>query len=141
LTSLTRLQHYRPARYLVIGAVCALAHNLVMIVGDWLGAHYLALMLVSFGLVTPMAYWLHTAFTFDAPRTLRSFSRFAAGVATGFPLSLLLTALLFSGLGAPMIIAAPVTTVLLVFWNYCSARWAIVKGTRLKAPLGVAGRP
>lgn len=122
-----RLTSYRPARYLSVGAACAVANNLIMIAGDRLGIHYAALTTLCFALVTPFAYWMHTAFTFETERSFRGFFLFSAGVATAFPISLLLMALLYSGLGAPMIVAAPVTTVLLFVWNYFSARTAILR--------------
>jgi putative flippase GtrA len=141
LPNLTHLGRYRPARYLVVGGICALAQNAVMIAGDAFGGHFAALTVLSFALVTPLAYWLHTAFTFDKKRELRSFLRFAAGLATGFPLSLLVTGMLCSGLQAPMVVAAPITTVVLFFWNYCSAHWAILKGWRLRNSRRVIAKP
>jgi putative flippase GtrA len=87
-----------------------------------------------------MAYWLHTAFTFGARRSLRSLLLFSAGVATGFPLSVLVTAFLYSGLGAPMIVAAPVTTIVLICWNYCSASWSIGAEARRRLALKALGR-
>jgi putative flippase GtrA len=135
------LQRYRPARYVVVGGICAVAQNAVMIAGDALGGHFAAVMLLSFVLVTPFAYWLHTAFTFDETRELRSFVRFAAGVATGVPLALLVTGVLCSGLQVPMVVAAPITTIVLFFWNYCSAHWAILKGWRLRIALRATAKP
>lgn len=116
----------RRARYIVVGVVCAGFHNIIMIVGDFTGAHFVALNLLSFTMVTPVGYWLHTGFTFAEKRTLGSFLKFASGVAAGFPISVLLTAIFFSAFSAPMTIAAPLTTALLFVWNYCSAQWAIL---------------
>ena len=117
---------WRPARYLVVGASCAIVHNLIMIIGDWAGGHYLPMSFVSFAVVTPLGYWLHSGFTFSEQHSLRAFMRFAAGVAAGFPISLLTMAMLCTGFNVPVVIAAPVATVVLFAWNYLSAHWAIL---------------
>lgn len=116
----------RTARYAMTGALCALAHNVVMILGDAAGVHYLPMTFLSFALVTPLGYLLHAGFTFKELLSWRAFLRFAAGVAVGFPLSLLIMAVFCSGFGLPVAIAAPLATLTLVLWNYVSTHWAIV---------------
>jgi len=115
----------RTARYTVIGAICAVAHNAVMILGGWAGGHYIPLSLLSFGCVTPLGYVLHARFTFKTPLSLYNFFRFASGVAAGFPLYFVIMATLCSGLDMAVVFAAPVTTVTLYLWNYASAHWAL----------------
>jgi putative flippase GtrA len=122
----------RTMRYTVIGAICAVANNAVMILGGWAGGHYVPLSLLSFGIVTPFGYFLHARFTFKARLTLRDFFRFASGVVAGFPLYFLVMATLCSGLKLPVAIAAPITTITLYIWNYASAHWAL----RRRFPLG-----
>lgn len=121
---------WRPGRYVIVGAVCALAHNAIMILGDWAGGHYLPMSAVSFLLVTPLGYWLHCCFTFVERLSFRGFLRFASGVAAGFPITLLVMAILCTGLELEVIIAAPIATVVLFIWNYVSAHWAILGGRR-----------
>ncbi len=116
----------RALRYLGVGVVCALVHNAVMITGGVAGVHYAPLTLLSFVVVTPTGYLLHTAVTFIEPRSWRTFWRFAAGLATGFPINFAILALLCSGLAVPVAIAAPVATLLLFAWNYASTHWAIL---------------
>jgi putative flippase GtrA len=108
-----------------VGAVCAVTANALLILGDWAGVHYAAMSVVAFVLVTPAGYVLHASITFRKPRRLTDFLRFASGVATGLPISLLMLAILCSGLRLPVSIGAPVTTVLLIVWNYCSTHLAI----------------
>ncbi len=122
----------RTARYAAAGALCALAHNAIMILGDLAGGHYVPMTLVSFGLVTPFGYWLHTRFTFREPASPRAFLRFASGVAAGFPLSFASMALFVSGLGLPVPVAAPLATLTLFAWNYASAHWAIAGRFRFR---------
>ena len=130
---ISRLGGWRPARYVVVGAICAAMHNVIMIGGDWLGVHYLPMSFVSFAVVTPVAYFLHSDFTFRGRLSFRNFLRFTAGVATGFPLSLLVMAILCSGLGLPVVIAAPIATAVLFVWNYASAHWAILGRLRFRS--------
>jgi len=116
----------RTARYTIVGGVCAATHNIVMILGDFAGAHYVPMTLVSFSLVTPLGYLLHCGFTFGERLSLQGLLRFTSGVAAGFPLSLAVMAILCSGLRLPVVVAAPIATAVLFLWNYASARWAIV---------------
>lgn len=114
------------ARYLLVGATCAAANNLLMIGGDLLGAHYFPLTLLCFVLVTPFAFWLHVRFTFGEEATWPRFVRFTSGVAAAYPLSLLATALLCGVLRVPMVVAAPAVTIILFAWHYASAHLAIL---------------
>jgi len=122
----------RTTRYTVVGAICALMHNAVMIVGGCAGGHYLPLSLLAFCIVTPMGYLLHCRLTFRVSPFWPDFVRFASGMATGFPLYFLVMAVLCSGLHLAVAFAAPITTVALYFWNYASAHWAL----RCRLPFG-----
>ncbi|MEO8019598.1 MAG: GtrA family protein [Pseudomonadota bacterium] len=117
-------------RYLTVGALCALIHNLIMIGGDFFGVHYLPATLISFAVVTPLGYFLHCRFTFRKAHSLEGFLRFMAGIAIGYPISLALMVLFCSGLGLPVLIAAPLATAVLFVFNYLSAHWAIVRRLR-----------
>lgn len=124
-TALARSE--RPRRFAVVGIVCALAQNLVVIACDALGLHYLAGMFLAFAAVTPLGYLLHTSYTFAEERSWQAFYRFSAGVAAGIPLAFFLMILLCSGLHVPVPWAIVVATGILFIWNYLSARWAITK--------------
>lgn len=115
----------RTMRYTMIGAFCALLNNLAIIIGNFLGIHYLPMTIASFVIVTPLAYLLHAGFTFKEPGSLRGFLRFAAGLATAFPVFFLFMAILCTCLRVPVVVAAPVTTIVLYVWNYATAHWAI----------------
>ena len=101
-----------------------------MILGDLAGGHYALMMLVSFVITTLLGYCLHAAVTFREGVSWRTFLRFAAGAAMGFPICFAVMAILCSGLGLPVMIASPVATVVLVLWNYASAHWAILGSWR-----------
>jgi hypothetical protein len=114
--------------------VCAAASNAVMICGDLIGGHYIPIMLLSFLVVAPLGYWLHSTYTFSEPRSLKGLLRFIAGGAVGIPLSLLTVAILCTGLGLRLAVAAPIATVVLFLWNYGSAHWAIIGPWWLRSP-------
>ncbi|WP_426169857.1 GtrA family protein [Sandarakinorhabdus sp. DWP1-3-1] len=125
---MTRRSHIgRTACYTVIGAACAIMQNVVMIAGAALGAHYMPLAVLAFAIVTPLGYLLHARYTFVAPLSWRDFMRFASGIAAGFPLYFIVMATLCSGVGLPVVVAAPVATIVLYVWNYLSAHWAIYR--------------
>ena len=120
----------RGRRYLTVGALCAAIHNVIMIGADLAGLHYVLGTLISFVVLTPLGYGLHSRFTFHKPISLTGFLRFAAGIAAAYPLSLGLMVLFCTGFGWPVLVAAPLTTVLLIAYNYVSAHWAIVRRWR-----------
>lgn len=124
----------RTGRYAIVGAICAATYNVVMILGDWAGAHYALSAVASFAITAPLGYLLHVGFTFRERACWRGFARFASGLAAGFPISLAIVAILCSGARLPAAIAAPVATVVLFFWNYASAHWAILGRPRSYRP-------
>jgi putative flippase GtrA len=115
----------RTGRYTIIGALCALIQNAVMILGAAAGGHYAWLSVLAFAVVTPIGYFMHARFTFTSPLSWSDFLRFGLGVAAGFPLYFLAMAIMCSGLGFPVWVAGPIATVVLFFWNYVSAHLAI----------------
>jgi hypothetical protein len=83
-----------------------------MILGDLAGRHYAPMTVLSFGVMTPLGYLLHSHFTFREKLSSRGFLRFASGGAAGFPLSLLSMAILCTGLGLSVLIARPLLRLL-----------------------------
>ena len=129
MTASALLAHGR--RYTIVGAVCALTHNAIMIGSDFAGLHYLPATFLSFAIVTPLGYLLHCRFTFRRAHSLEGFLRFMSGIAVGYPLSLGLMVLFCSILGLPVIVAAPLATAVLFVFNYVSAHWAIMRRWRI----------
>ena len=122
----------RGRRYTLVGIVCALAHNLVVIGADLAGLHYLPATVVSFLLVTPLGYGLHSRYTFRRPLCTSGLLRFTSGVAVGYPISVAFMILFCSGLNLPVVVATPLATLALFVWNYLSAQWAILRTLRLR---------
>jgi len=129
MVATTRRQHTlvgRSWRYTVIGLVCALANYAVMLANDFLGGHYLLGTVISFLIVTPMAYLLHSSFTFAEPFSIKAFLRFVGGVASAYPVAAGLMIILCSGLRLSVAIATPIATVLIFGWNFAAAHWSIL---------------
>jgi putative flippase GtrA len=113
-------------RYTLIGLVCALLNYIIMLAVDFVGGHYLLGTVVSFVIVTPIGYALHSWFTFAEPFRLRAFVRFVGGVASAYPVAVALLALLCSGLRLSVAIAMPIVTGAMFAWNFGAAHWSIL---------------
>lgn len=105
-------------RYLLVGAVCALLANFILISFDYVGIHYIISSAVAFAMTVLLAYALHTRWTFGAERSFVGLLRYGAAMSLNFPLSVLLLFVLISLAGLKMAIAAPVATVLQTAFNY-----------------------
>lgn len=108
-------------RYLVVGALCALVGNAILIAFDYLGIHYVVSCLVAFVITVVIAYGLHTHWTFGADRSVRGLIRYSAAMTMNLPLSLGLLFLLVTVGGLKMAFAAPAMTVLQTAFNYLVA--------------------
>jgi putative flippase GtrA len=116
----------RPRRYLAVGVVCAAFHNLTMFVTDAAGIHYMPALVLSFLLILPTAYALHSRYTFERDIAPVRFVRFAGGVLAGFPINFVLMVVLVSGLRLSVPVATLIATFVLFMWNYVAVRWAIL---------------
>jgi putative flippase GtrA len=113
-------------RYLSVGVICALLHNLIVITAAWLGLYYLLALLLSSIVVTPTGYVLHTFHTFGERLSWLRFGRFVSGIIGGTLISLAIMFVLCTLLKVAVFIATPLSTLALFIWNYTSARWAVV---------------
>jgi putative flippase GtrA len=114
-------------RYLVAGAVCAIANNGLFIAGARAGIGLFGLTLLSFLIVGTMGYIVHARFTFRQAPSVQTYAKFMVGVALGTPVAYIVLALLRIGAHMPMPVAAPVATVILLIYNFAIARLAIVR--------------
>jgi putative flippase GtrA len=126
-------------RALVVGFVCALAHNAIMIVGDWMGLHYALSLVFSFLIVVVLGYRLHSGWTFrEAVRTRASFGRYALVASANYPASLAGRFVFVDLLNFSVPVASPVVTVMLFALNFAGNRWALRadQSSRQTWPLG-----
>lgn len=119
----------RPSRYAQIGLVCALLTNAVIIGMDQFGAHYLVGTAVATVTVTLLAFLLHCYHTYRVAPTLGRLAKFCAGTALGSGLAFVSMAILCDGFGLSATAAIPIATVILFFWNYLAANWALLRKT------------
>jgi putative flippase GtrA len=119
-------------RYLLVGLTCALLHNAVMIGCDLIGIHYVVSSLISYAIVVVCGFALHSYFTFEQHPSVKSFLRYAAGMASNYPASIVLMFVLCDLAMLPVWAAAPIATVILFAWNYLTTRWAIAGKSALE---------
>ena len=112
-------------RYLAVAGSCAVMHNLIMIVGNLLGVHYLSSSVVSFVLVALTGYVLHAHFTFRTSPSARSLLRYALAMAGNYPLSIALLFVLCDLLGTSVMLAAPLATGILICCNFLLSQQAL----------------
>lgn len=113
-------------RALVVGLVCAIVHNAIMIALDQVGLHYALSLVVSFVIVVVLGYRLHSGWTFaGAARTPTSFGRYALVASANYPASLAGMFLFVDLAGLSVPIASPIVTVLLFAMNFLGNRWAL----------------
>ena len=103
----------------------ALLNNIILIVGDHLGYSYVELAVVCYLLTGTLAYAFHSSFTFRRVYRLSSYITFMAGLFLGLPISIALLFVLCTIMQMPMWLAGPLLTIIMVVYNYVSARFAM----------------
>jgi len=125
----------RPVRYVLVGALCAGVHNLIVIGAHYFGVHYVVSTLISYVVVVLLGYGLHTFFTFSRSLSFGAFARYAAAMVMNYPLSVLTMFLLVDIAKLSYPLASPLSTLMLMGWNYFASRWAISARTRALPPV------
>jgi putative flippase GtrA len=80
--------------------------------------------------VVTIGFLLHANFTFSQQATGGSFVRYAVAMAANYPVSILLMFIFVNILHLVVAIASPLSTVILIVWNYTVSRWAILEKAR-----------
>lgn len=120
---------FRPLpRYTIAAIFCALLNNVILIGCAALGWGIFACQTASALVLLPTGFLLQSRFTFRVERTWPAFWRYSAALITNFPLAIVLLWLMHDAMAWPMVIAAPVSTILLFAWNYATSSWALVSG-------------
>jgi len=125
LLSKSRVARMRLPRFLLFSALCAALNNALVISFVWAGLGPLAASLLAFPPVLAVGFALHSLLTFETTMSMAAFWRYALAMAMNFPAWSASLFILCDLLGAPIAFAAPATTLLLVAWNFRSARWAL----------------
>jgi putative flippase GtrA len=116
-----------PTRFVVVGLICALTHNAILLTTDRWQLHYAIGCALSYLVVVVLGFVLHVRWTFQQSATPAAFWRYALSMAANYPFTLVLLFLMCDIAGLPIIIAGPTATVLMMAWNFIAARWAIVR--------------
>ncbi|MCE7797469.1 GtrA family protein [Sphingobium sufflavum] len=119
-----------PGRYLLVGAACALFNNIILIGGDAAGLHYAVSVLLTFVLMLPLSYLAHASWTFDATVNWPAFGRFLLGSLSSLAMATFAVGLFHDALRLPMVLAAPVATVVMTVYNFLMTRWAVRRRQR-----------
>jgi putative flippase GtrA len=120
-----RFFHSDYVRYLVVAFACALLNNAILVLGDRQGFSYFELFGLTFLVTGSLGYLLHSSFTFRRRLDWSQYRQFMVGIALGTPVAMLFVAILRSMIGVPMSVAAPTATILMVIYNFLSARLVI----------------
>jgi hypothetical protein len=115
----------KPGTYLIIGAMCTVLVNLILIGCAWLGVHYLVGCLICLFGVGAVGYLCHSRWTFRASLSWAAYWRFVLGLTSS---TCTVSVALFIGvtlMGLSVAVVSPTVTVLMTGWNYFCARWAI----------------
>lgn len=124
----------RPARYLAVGAICAVANNIILIASDAAGLHYWTAVLLTFILMVPPSYVAHALWVFGVRASWAAFGRYVAGTMSSLVVAALAIGLLRGAMALPMIAAAPIATLAMLAYNYLMTRWAVYRGHGRAAP-------
>lgn len=124
---LSRIKKYEFSRYLSVGAISAAIINFVVLMGEYLSIHYGISLLAAFILGTAFAYLAHASITFVAPKSLKSYSLYITANLFGLAITATLIVVLHEGFAVPIEFATPVTTVIMLAYNYLAAYWTIAQ--------------
>lgn len=118
-------------RFLAVGALCFIVNGLVLYVGtDLAGLHYLVSMLISIFIANTLGWALNRRWTFGSRSQdcLAEYTRYVVVNLSGFLFSLVLMALLVSGLGVHYLLASAGMAVVLAAFNFMAHRgWSFAE--------------
>ena len=115
------------SRYFLIGAVCALLNNALIIFFSWHGFGYASASVMAFAPVLLVGYFLHCGLTYRAHPGWCSLVRYVAVMLANYPLWFCALYGFVDLARLPIEIAAPMATILLFGWNFISSGWAFAR--------------
>ena len=116
-----------PTRFAIVGFICAVTHNAILLTADLWHVHYARSCAISYVVVVLLGFALHAHYTFRQPASAASFWRYCLSMAANYPATLALLFLMCDIAGWPVAIAVPTATALLFAANFLASRWAIVR--------------
>lgn len=118
----------RSPRYLGVSVACVLVNMLLLIGLDRLGWSSGAAVVASACLLIPLAFALHVHVTYTIEPTVPAFLRYAGVTLVNTPVAWLLLLLIHDRGGIDMVVAAPLVTLIMFFWNFLAGSWALLAG-------------
>jgi putative flippase GtrA len=134
----------RALRYLAVGATCALLYNVLMISLVSLGVGVLWATVIVVPPLLLTGYVLHAVVTFETRFSRVDFLRYSLTILAAWPASAAIVYGLADLAGLPIVLAAPLTTAIMLVLNWITAHWAIAHSLRAAfacLPLGRPERP
>ena len=113
--------------YFIVSAICLSIHNIILISMDYINLYFIFSIILSYLIVSFIGYVLHAMMTFCQPLSIFAFAHYALAMSLNVPLALATTWLWRHAVGLPMVWAAPLATVSMLFLNFGLSRLAIVK--------------
>lgn len=120
----------KACRYGAVSLVCFIINNLLLIGLDFLGQPLWVSLLISAAIMIVLGFALQSTFTFAVPMRSSAFVRYAVMMLPNVPAAYVLLWMLNEQLSLAMYYAAPVTTALMVIWNFAGSAWALRKRAR-----------
>ncbi len=118
------------SRFVFVGAACAALNNILVIGLAGFGIHYVFSTALAFVPILCVGYTAHTNFTFHSSASWPSFIRYTLAMLMNYPIWIIGLYVLCDLLGVSLILAAPMTTVLVFSWNFISTRWVLLAPSR-----------
>jgi putative flippase GtrA len=118
--------HGVPA-YVLVASFCVVLNNLIMIGLDHGKVRFELAQLISAMVLLPVGYWLMSHSVFKRERSWNSFRLYSIALLSNYPVQFVFLWLLCDRLALPMVVSAPISTLLLIVWNYTSCRWALAR--------------
>ena len=116
----------RWVRYLSVGGICALLHNVLMFLAYTMNIKYSDALVISFLVLAPAGYYLHSLYTFEEAFNWARLTRYAAGLIVGFLINFAIMFVLCAMLHLAIPIGTLIATGILFFFNYFVSHWAIL---------------
>lgn len=124
-----------PLPYVAVAALCLAVHNVTLIVADAFGLPLWVIISLSFAVVATFGYIGHSLATFSQRLSWHAFFRYSTAMTANIPIVFGLVWLIRDLFGLPMLLVAPVSSMLMLAINYCLSRWAILRsGPKRVAP-------
>lgn len=114
------------SRYGLVSVICLAVNSAVMVASDYVGLPYGIGVLVSFALCVPIGYLLHTFYTYERHPQQRGLVHYTLAMAINLPIAFATIWLFYGQLHLPMTVAAPLSSIVGIAYNFISTRWTIL---------------